>query len=407
MSELSTVPRPAVAVAEAEHQVAAAPERNHARVAWRMPAIATPVLVYLLSRVAVLGSALVATWYQRRLTIGQALSGWDGSWYLMIARSGYPSNVAREAAGGDRWAFFPGLPAVVKGVASVTGLSYEHAGILTAFIFGATAAIAVWLAVRQVLGSEVARFTVVLVCFFPAAFSLSMVYAEGMFLTFAALCIYFLGARRWELAGIAASIACITRVSGVVLVLACVVVGLRFAISRREWRPLTAVVLAPLGFLAWSGYQLARTGSPLAFLKAEKLWGGGFVWFTTPFKSLWHLVSQPSTWSSAGDVVAAGALVFVLVGAVLLARLAVQHRTVPLEWLIYAAGSALIALSPYWPVSVPRYSLVAFPLFAAIAAHVPKRFESSMAGSLAMLQGALATVVFVGIITWQTAPLVP
>ena len=373
--------------------------------AWARPLL-VPVATFFFSRLVVLAAAGMATWLARPLHVTQVLSGWDGGWYLRIAASGYPASVASEG-GGNRWAFFPGLPGVIRVVSRVTGLSFEHAGVVVAFVFGLTAVIAVWLAVRQVFGNAVADRTAVVLCFFPTAYTLSMVYTEGLFVTTAALCLWLLGAQRWALAGLAASAASLTRSVGAALVVACVVIALQAAWKHRSPRPLSAVVLAPLGFLAWTLYQLHRTGSPVAFLKAQAAWDHHFVWLTTPFTAFWNVVSDRAAWRDANNVMGAAALVIVAVTVALMVWHHLRRHPIPLAWWIYTVLATLAAFSPFWASSIPRYVMAVFPLLVMIAVAVPRRFEGALVGSMALLQGSLATIAFASILTWQTAPFAP
>ena len=369
-------------------------------------ALLTPVSIFLFSRVVVLAAAGAATWLARPLHVTQVLSGWDGGWYLQIAQSGYPHSVAAEGPG-NRWAFFPAFPAVIRGVARTTGISYQHAGIIVAFVFGLTAVVAVWLAVRQVFGNAVADRTAAVLCFFPSAYVLSMVYTEGMFITFAALCLWLLGERRWAWAGAAASAASLTRSAGFVLVLACLVVGLRAAWRTRSVRPIAAVVLSPLGAVAWLAYQWHVVGTPIAFVHAETAWSQHFVWFSEPFQALWRVVSDHSDWRMAGDVIGAVAVVFVVVTGALLVWQQRRHGRIPLAWWIFTAGALLVAFSDIWPADLPRFAMSMFPLLVMVALYVPRKLESSLLASLALLQGVLATIAFASILTWQTAPFAP
>jgi len=394
----------------AEREAVEAPDSR--TTAWRDSAIAWlrllagPIAVYLASRLVVVGAAAVAGWYEKKLTLTTALTGWDSSWYLDIARNGYPPTVAAEGPG-NRWAFFPALPEVVRWVQRATGMSFEHAGIAVAFVFGLTAAIAVWFAVRSVFDSRIADRTVAMVCFFPTAYTFSMVYTEGLFLTTAALCLYFLHTRRWLLAGAAACVAGLTRNVGVVLVLAVLVVGAQAVLRRRDLRALGAMAIAPLGVIGWVLFQWHRTGSPVSFLRAQAAWDQQWTWFTSPFQALWRVLTAPHGWSNAGDVLGAAAVVFLLVTIGMLVHLQVRGRGIPVAWWIYTIGGALAALSPFWPSSVPRYVMVVFPLLAVVALRLPRRYDGALLGGMAVLQGALATVAFVSIITWQTAPFAP
>ena len=89
----------------------------------------------------------------------------------------------------------------------------------------------------------------------------------------------------------------------------------------------------------------------MAPARAEEAWGPGFDWFRTPFRSTLHLLTRRSAWSNAQEVMAAGALVFMMVGLGLLVRLHRRGQPLPWSWWVYTVAGVLAALSPYWPTS--------------------------------------------------------
>jgi hypothetical protein len=374
----------------------------------RLVPLLRPMGYFLLSRSAVLFAALVSKWIAPSLNITKSLgSGWDGGWYLRIAQFGYPQHLINEG-GGSRWAFFPGFPGVIRACVAVTGLTYPHAAIVVSFVFGLTSSVAIWLAVREVFGPLIADRSVLLYAFFPTAFVLSMAYTEGMFLTAAALCLFALSRRMWMTASAFAVVASLTRSFGVVLIACVAIAAIPVIVRERRIRPLVALALSPLGFIGWMAYSWNVTGTPLAFLKAEKYWGNShFVWFATPFRSLRHLFSGVHAFTVAPDVLAAAALVFAVVGLALLVQIHRRGTRIPLVWWVFTIGSVLGMLSPYWPTSVLRYSMAVFPFFAAVAWKLRPAWMGSVVGVLAASQGALAVVILVGLVHPYVAPLAP
>jgi hypothetical protein len=380
---------------------------SHVRLS-QLALLARPIGFFLLSRVAVLFAALVSKWIFPNLSVPTVLGGsWDGGWYLRIAQYGYPDRLVNDGAG-SRWAYLPAFPWVIRGVVTVTGLSYLHAAIVVTFVLGTAAAVAVWLAVREVFGAAIADRSVLFLVFFPTAFVLSMTYSEGLFLAAAGFCLYALSRRLWITASIFAIMASLTRDFGVVLIV-CVAVGAIPVIAKeRKIRPLVALVLSPLGLIGWMAYSWNRVGTPLAFVKAESYWGGAhFIWFLTPFRSLRHLFGGAQAFKMAPDVLAAGALVFVIVGLVWLAQAQMRSVRIPLFWWVFTVGSALGTLSPYWPTSILRYSMAIFPLFAGYAWKIRPAWTGGVVGALAVSQGALAVMIFVAVVHPQVTLLAP
>ena len=364
----------------------------------------------MLSRVALLGVALIAAAVFPRLRVVRTMGTvWDGTWYLRIAQHGYPDRLFNEAHG-SRWAFFPGFPGAVRVLAEVTRLSLPDAAVVAAFAFGLTSALAIWLAVREVFGARLADRAVLLYVFCPTAYVLSLGYTEGLFLTAAALCLFALSRRFWMTAALCACIAGLTRNAGIVVVLAVLVTAIPAAWRSRAWRPAAAALIAPLGLFAFMAYGWAMVGTPVAFLAAERFWyGQHFVWFTVPIKALIATLQVgPHGVPLLMDAMAAAALVLGFVGLWLLDRLSRQLRTVggaiaavPASWWVYTVGTLLIAYSAYFADGIPRYTMAAFPLFAAFAWKLPRSMEGAVVGIMACLQGAL----FFAVLTSAVHPL--
>jgi len=385
-------------------------ETEQGRSQWssRLAALRRPCGYFILSRLAILFAALAGKWVYPKLNPLRALtSGWDGRWYTLIAQHGYPARLYNEGQG-SRWAFFPALPAAIRGTVEVTGLTYEHASLLIAFVFGLTSTVAIWLAVREIFGAVVADRTVLLYVFFPASYVLSMTYTEGLFLTAAAACLFSLTRRYWVTAALFAVLGSLTKNFGAVLILCVVVATVPVILRDRKLRPLFALAISPLGLMAWLAYSWRRVGTPFAFVKAERLWDGShFIWFQVPFLALVHLFSGLHAFTEGGSVLAAAALVFMFIGGVLLARAHDVGIAIPTCWWVFTIGGVLAALSPYEPNSVLRYSLAVFPLFAAVAWKMRPTWEGPVVGILAFSQGILVLMILVGTMhpfTWSLWP---
>ena len=331
-----------------------APERHRIDPATRGLSLIRPATYYLLSRVAVFATALVATSFIPKLHIFQTLgTAFDGRWYLKIAQHGYPDHLYQEGQG-SRWAFFPGFPASVRALSEVTRLSLPHAALLAAFVFGLTSSLAIWLAAREIFGARLADRAVLLFVFCPTAYVLSLAYTEGLFLTAAAGCLFALSRRYWITAALCACAAGLTRNTGIAVILAVLVVALPAAWRGRAWRPAVAAVIAPLGLVTFMAYGWAMVGTPVAFLSAERFWQGQhFVWFVAPVGALFAALHGGATFLT--NAMAGLALIVGLVGIWLFDRLSRTLRTVggalatvPASWWAYTIGALLIAYSAYF-----------------------------------------------------------
>jgi hypothetical protein len=359
----------------------------------------------LLSRVGVYFAALVAKWMFPKIHLLSTMGSiWDGRWYLAIASHGYPTRLFNEGDG-SRWAFFPAWPAAVRGTSALTGLNLADAAVVLAFLFGLTSVIAIFLAVRQIFGKENADRTVLLYVFFPTAYVLSMGYTEGLFLTAAAGCLFCLSRRYWISAGLFAMVAGLTRNLGAVVILCVLVAALPIVWRERKVRPLIAAAIAPLGLIAFMFYGWARVGSPLAFMSAQKFWyGAHFISFEAPLYALRDLLKSGLHGAThASTVTAVAALLIAYFGLALFIRMRRTGVAIPIYWWVFTIGAVLTAFSPYYPNSILRYTMAAFPLLVAFAWKIKPSWEGAMIGMMAMTEGAMMVVVLVG----NVHPMVP
>jgi hypothetical protein len=374
----------------------------------RLHELSRPCGYYLASRVAVLLAALGAQWFAPHLHLFNAMTtGWDAKWYTLIAQHGYPHHIVDEGHG-SRWAYFPAWPLVIRGTVEVTRLSYVPATLMLSFALGLTSAIAVWVAVREVFGRVVADRAVLLYVFFPTAYVLSLGYSEALFITTCGACLFALSRRYWLAAAAFAVLGGLTRNFGVVLE-ACVIVAAGHAfLTTRRFRPLLAVLMAPLGFVAWLLYSWWTVGTPFAFVQAERFWGDAhFVWFTTPILAVVDMFTGLEALKNGQVVLCVFGVAFAYAGIVLLAKARDKGVSIPMFWWVFTIASTLAMVSSYQPDSVLRYSMAVITVFAAYAWRMKPAWEGPVVGMLGLSQGMLMLITLLGSQYPHTATLWP
>lgn len=422
MTDLIDAPaRPAEALPAATNPSSAADligaGRRSGSTAGRVRLLARPAGYYLASRAVMFAVAAVVAAFHPQVRVARTLGTiFDGRWYLLIAQHGYPHQLVNEGDG-SRWAFFPAFPAAVRALAEITRLSLPDAGVVAASFFGLTSALAVFLAVREVCGTRLADRAVLLYVCAPSAYVLSLAYTEGLFVTAAAGCLFALSRRYWVTAGLCACLAGFTRNAGIVVIAAVILVALPAARRSKSWRPVAAALLAPVGLAAFMSYSWFMVGTPVAFVTSERFWlGQHFVWFRTPVLSLLHAVGHgPTSSVFVPEAMAGGALVLGFLGLWWLDQMAKRPGglteagavTIPVSWWVYAVGTLLVAYSAYYVDSIARYAMVAFPLFAAFAWKLPRRWTWPLALLLLCAQAALLTTVLSALWHPHAMPLVP
>ncbi|MDQ3768828.1 MAG: hypothetical protein M3370_05020 [Actinomycetota bacterium] len=335
-------------------------------------------------------------------TVGDLLvapaARWDAVWFLSVAEDGYVQGASE--------AFFPLYPALVAVAGALLG-SAPAGGIAVSL---GCLAVALYLLHRLTaldFGRAVAATTVTLLALSPAAFFLSAIYSESLFLALSVGAVLAARTDRWWAAGALGAVAACTRSAGVVLVVPLALMYLYGPRGARAWEagarcvaarprfPLRvdalAVGLVPLGLLAYCA-SLALSGQdPLAPFAAQAAWLRSFA---GPFVGAWdgavaavqgarQLLSgtrEPVLFTAAaGDPYAVAGhnlhLFAWLVAA--LVALAGAARRLPAAYTAYAAAALALPLS--WPVSsqplmsLPRFLLVLWPLWLWLALWVHGR----------------------------------
>ena len=302
----------------------------------------------------------------------QALSQWDARWFLQISLHGY-EEVPQAAA------FFPVYPAVVHSLTWVTG-SELVAGVLISLVAGGIAAWVLAQLARPLLGVRGAHDVVLYFALYPVGFVFTSLYSEGLFIALAAGS--FLAATRGRplLAGVLGGLATGTRLMGLALLPALVLL---------LWRgrdPRSLARLAPLLLLP------AAVGMYALYLD----WAIGDAWAFTSAQADWNRNASPlgpveglkDAAQSAGrglrhlfEMPAGGPANEQRVGLWNLSHLALLVAALWLTWVswmrlgaafgAYSAALLVIALSApaegFPLVSLPRFLLADFPLFLALA----------------------------------------
>lgn len=379
----------------------------------RAPAAATLVSIRVAYLVGVAAAALWAPVHhgihtQRAYTpLGDLLFGpldrWDAGWFLRIAAHGYD---VRQTA-----AFFPVYPVAVRALGFVLR-SDLVAGVLISLAAAAAAAELLLRVARTRLGERAARDAVLLLALYPIAFVFTAVYSDALFLLFVLASFYAAQRGHGLAAGVAGGLAVGTRLLGLALLPALVIL-----LWRRGARGLVPpLLLLPAGLGLYSLYLDRHFGDALAFHHAEQGFWQRHTATLGPLGGLWevgksaeqglanivrHLPAQlgaPRGYEAAfqwsiWNLVHAG----ILVAAVWLTWLA-WKRLGP-AFGAYSAATLLIVVSAPTAVvplgSIPRFVLADFPLFlvlADLAASRPRLRETLLVSFGAI--GAAAAVAF-------------
>jgi hypothetical protein len=321
------------------------------------------------TRVAVFTASLVGVWGLSGKP-GDALPGWlfrwdrwDAQLFTKVAQFGYQGYPEHYPDRGVV-AFFPGLPAVERGL-HVFGLGYRAAGLLVSLFAGAVACAAMARIARLEGGDgRLPAHAVLALLLSPYAVFLAAGYSEALFLALALPA--WLAARRggWQLAGCLCALSCFVRITGVFLAIALVV---EYVVQHRaRIRPDAAWLMVPgLALLTLLVHQHEVTGDWLGWQHAQRdVWGRRFTNPVGAFHTTWRGAFGESgltaeyTWSFRAEILA------VLVGLALTCWLLWRRRWA--ESTYVGLQVATLATSSFY-LSVARASLLWWPLWIGLA----------------------------------------
>jgi hypothetical protein len=360
------------------------------RVRWFLRLSLRPVLLYLASRAGMLlvASATASDVHQ---PLSRSLTVWDSTWYLSIAQHGYVSHIppGHGNPAQSNLGFFPLVPVLTRFTHLVTGFGYSVSALVTTFVLGLAAAVAVWWMVRDVFGQKGADRATALIFFSPGALVLSLVYSEGAVILMVACSLLALKRSRWVVAGLCAAVATTADPVGAAAIVPCVVAAVVAIRRDRDWKALAAPVLAPLGIGSFFLYLWAHAGSPFAYVMAQRAgWQGG-TYFTSIPNSFGHLFGH----FFADPDFAVKAVSALIVVALLVVFFRARP---PATWVGYVvAVLAFGAISPIIGVT-PRLVLRGFPLLAVVGAKLPPLWFEAVLGLSALLMAALGTMAMGG-----------
>jgi hypothetical protein len=294
-----------------------------------------------------MGEVLVGNWLRA-----------DALWYLKIADQGY----------GDfgTYAFFPLLPVAARVLAPLVGGSHIAALILANVACLAGLAL-LYSFFERLFNADAARAGIIGLGLFPTAFFLTAPYGEAQLLLFGAGALFAGANRRWLPSSIFGALSALTRPFGFLIFIPLAALGWRD--PRKAWPAVAAPIVAFAGWAVWVGID---SGDLLHIFRVQSIWQRQLEW--PPLTVLSAIQNLVTVWgSSLGpyylmDVVALLAAVGLILGIFIISR---SDKLPPTANSLAIYGSTLLVIPlsvPFPPrplLSIPRFALALFPLFAS------------------------------------------
>ncbi|HEV3280963.1 MAG TPA: hypothetical protein VG032_05075 [Acidimicrobiales bacterium] len=323
--------------------------------------IIRPVLIYLASR-ALAWATLAVTTIFTHVGVGGEIDRWDSRWFIRAAEFGWPSQLPHHNGhvAANTIAFLPVFPLSIRWLSHLTGFSLLTAGVIVTSLSGLTAMIGVWLVIRAYSNQDAADRGTLLVAMFPGSFVLSMVYSEGLVITFVAFGILALMRRRWLLAGVLGMLATATTPIALGFEISCLWCAYGEITKNRDWRSLVAPVLTPLGFLAYQVWLWFHTGDVSAWRVTERGGWKSYPSLVYAAHTVGVFLRNPIATNKTDDLLFVGTVLTVVAAVI-----AIRSR-LPMPLLLYGLVTAGIAVVSA-PVGLrPRFMFLAFPLIIAV-----------------------------------------
>jgi Mannosyltransferase (PIG-V) len=287
---------------------------------------------------------------------------WDADHYLRLAEVGYVRSSPPPNTDDPLYiVFLPFFPLAVH-IVSLVLQNFVLSALVVSFAASVGAGYFLFRLVALDADEAAAWRAVILLFCFPTAYYLAAPYSEALFLFAVLASVYAARTGHWAGSGIAGALATGTRVTGIALAPALLTeVFAKKTDVRDHIRRLAWISLAATGLLTYLAINQIVHGDALYFLEVQRThW---FQGLTLPWEPVRGAIKAlfgggiDFTFTFIYTGIVAGTLV-----ALPLLVLAVWHMRLP--DVLYGWSGFLLMMSAAWLISLPRYLLVLYPLFA-------------------------------------------
>lgn len=292
-------------------------------------------------------------YYQERLIATNlphflwSFGNFDGVHYLGIAQSAYSAQFTQ--------AFFPLYPLTVRIFSLLTFGNLFWSAFLLSNIFFLLALIVFYKLIASHYDQKKALWSVIFMLGFPTSFYFGAIYTESLFLLLTLCTFVLIDRKKYFLAAVTGFFATLTRLIGVFIGL------ILLLYTKGKGRYLFAGVVF-LGLLVYMLYLQVNFGNPIYFLTSQSEFGQGrdssklILLPQVIFRYLKILLTTQGLLRLNA--------VFELTSTVFaLAILAYSYKKVKSSWLLFSFLSVLLPTLTGTLASMPRYILVAFPIY--------------------------------------------
>lgn len=279
-----------------------------------------------------------------------SFGNFDGVHYLGIAQNFYAYQYTQ--------AFFPLYPILIKLASYLTAGNYIVSGLIVSNLAFASGLVIFYKLIRKIYSSKTALWSCLFLLSFPTSYYFGSIYTEGIFFLLIMSSFYLLAENKILAASIVGALASSTRLIGVFLAPA--------FIKDRKFSQNAPLLIIPAGLLLYMAYLYFKFHNAFYFLTAQTIFGQA--------RSTANVILLPQVFyryikillTTHGLVLATAS--FELTSTVFaIVTLILATKKMKREWLIFSWLAILVPTLTGTFTSMPRYILVAFPLFIYLA----------------------------------------
>lgn len=278
-----------------------------------------------------------------------AFGNFDGVHYLRIARDAYAYQYTQ--------AFFPLYPILIKITSYITLGNLLISALLVSNLSFLAGLLVFYNFVKKTYNDNVAFWSCLFLVSFPTSFYFGAVYTEGVFFLMVISGFYLSKTGKIWQASVVGALSSATRFVGIFLAPS--------LIKSKKLKDLIPVLIVPMGLVSYMIYLQIKFNQPFYFLTSQSVFGQDrsttIVLLPQVFWRYLKIVATTKGFALSNAVLELAATVFAI------SILATGAKKVQKQWLIFAW---LVVLTPALTgtlASMPRYILVAFPIFVVLA----------------------------------------
>lgn len=280
--------------------------------------------------------------------------------YATIAQDGYlhaPFDLSDRRS--HEFAFFPLFPLLLWLLGHLTADVILWSAALSNLFFFLALILLYKLTLEFGYDESVASRTLFYLAAFPVSYFFSAPFTESLFVLLTVGSFYAAKRERWWVAGVVGLLAAATRLTGVLLLPALLVLSWQMYRSLPV-KKILGLLLIPFGLFAYMFYSWWLSGDALAFKHAAEAWNRkpSLFFVNALFQYLMHPQTIADAWNIHWLSVAAALLCFFCVFVLARRR----------EWAlaVYTLMSVVLPLSSGVLQSMGRYTMGFFPVFIAL-----------------------------------------